>query len=341
MTAVLTPNAKQQFFDNAGRPLVGGRLFTYAAGTTTKIPSYVNSAGITQNSNPIILDFRGECNLWIPPNVAYKYLLAPPGNDDPPTNPIWTVDLLVSSQLITLYGGVDTGSANAYVINFVSNFTSYTDGIIIYFIPSNNNSIAPGASTINVNGLGVVPIVNQDGSPLYRNEIHAGEVTGIMFKGTGFVLLTTVGTAAFAAQRITTVQSMPASTITTCIFQSEQIDQGNNFDPVTGIFTAPRFGVYAFESTMTLVPGGTNCVLNGIYFSKNNTDVAGPARFDIGYGLKGALYSNTSNSLVFAGGVIMVLNALDTVQMRWDAGTSGAATNGLGIGSTFSGAQVA
>lgn len=186
MTAVLSPLAKQQFFDNNGRPLVGGKLFTYIAGTTTKQPTFINSAGITQNANPVILNYRGEADLWVPPNVAFKYVLAPSSDTDPPTNPIWTVDNLVSSQLVTLYGGVDSGVVNAYVLTFTANFTAYTDGIVIYWVASNTNTLA---STINVNGLGPVSITNQDGSALTANQIIAGQVITIMYKGGVFLLL--------------------------------------------------------------------------------------------------------------------------------------------------------
>lgn len=184
MSNVLTPNAKQQFFDNNGRPAVGYQLFTYAAGTTTKLDTYVSESGAA-NTNPIVLDYRGECNLWIPPNVSYKYVLAPPSDTDPPTAPIWTVDDLVSSQLITLYGGVDTGSVNAYVLNFTANFSAYADGIFIYWIPSNTNT---GPSTINVNGLGVVAIVDPNGTALGAGAILANQVTSIFYKGGQFIL---------------------------------------------------------------------------------------------------------------------------------------------------------
>lgn len=185
MPNVLTPNAKQQFFDNNGNPLVGGKLFTYAAGTSTKLATTVSALG-ANNSNPIILDYRGEANVWIPPNVAYKFILAPATDTDPPTHAIWSVDSLVNSQLITLYGGVDTGSVNAYVLNFTSNFSAYADGIVIYWIPSNTNT---GASTINVNGLGAVAITNQDGTPLRPGQLIASNVVGILYKSGGFILL--------------------------------------------------------------------------------------------------------------------------------------------------------
>lgn len=186
MTDVLTPSPKQQFFDNNGRPLVSGRLFTYQAGTTTKLTTYTSSTGLSSNTNPIILDYRGEANVWIPPNVAYKYVLAPANDTDPPTNPIWTVDNLVSSQLITLYGGIDTGVVNAYVLNFTANFTAYQDGIVIYWIPANTNT---GASTLNVNGLGLVSIRNQDGTSLTSSQLVAGQIATIMYISGQFTLI--------------------------------------------------------------------------------------------------------------------------------------------------------
>jgi hypothetical protein len=149
-TTVLAPYLTSQFFGNNGAFLSGGQLFTYQAGTVTPIATAIDSTGVTPNTNPIVLNARGECSIWLMPNVAYKFVL-----QDSSGNPIWTRDQVTQSQLLTLYGGVDTGIVNAYVINFVANFTAYTDGIVIYFIPANGNT---GPSTINVNGLGVFNI---------------------------------------------------------------------------------------------------------------------------------------------------------------------------------------
>ena len=71
--ALLSPNPKQQFFDANGQPLVGGKVYTYAAGTTTPITTYVDAAGVTTNTNPIILDSRGMANIWLDSAVNYKY----------------------------------------------------------------------------------------------------------------------------------------------------------------------------------------------------------------------------------------------------------------------------
>ena len=90
MSVSLSPyaGAGAQFFDNNGRPLVGGKLFTYVAGTSTKIATYTDSTGSQQNENPIILDFRGEARVWLDPTLTYKFVLAPRDDTDPPTNPI-------------------------------------------------------------------------------------------------------------------------------------------------------------------------------------------------------------------------------------------------------------
>ena len=78
-------------------PIVGGLLFTYAAGTTTKLTTYQDSFGAVPNTNPIVLDANGQCNLYLTDGLSYKFTLSPPGDTDPPTNPYWTVDNILSA----------------------------------------------------------------------------------------------------------------------------------------------------------------------------------------------------------------------------------------------------
>lgn len=186
MANLLAPVPKAKFFDNNGRPAAGYKIFSYEAGTSTKLDTYPDENTGSPNSNPIVLDYRGEANIWMPPNVAYKLVFARPDDTDPPGAPIWTVDDIVNSELVTLWGGVDTGIANAYVLDFVANFSAYEDGIAIFWIPSNTNT---GPSTININGLGPVPITNQDGTPLYLGQIKSNEVVLIVYRSTGFTLI--------------------------------------------------------------------------------------------------------------------------------------------------------
>lgn len=79
MAIVASPNIKQFYYDLNGKPLAGGMIYTYRAGTTTPIETFRDSLGIYLNTNPIILDSAGGCNLFIKSEVendytAYKFV---------------------------------------------------------------------------------------------------------------------------------------------------------------------------------------------------------------------------------------------------------------------------
>lgn len=68
-----------QFLDNAGNVLTGGKIFTYAAGTTTNQATYTTSAGNIFHPNPIILDASGRVpsggEIWLTDGLLYKFVL--------------------------------------------------------------------------------------------------------------------------------------------------------------------------------------------------------------------------------------------------------------------------
>ena len=69
--------AAAQFFTNSGVPLTGGKLYTYAAGTTTPQTAYTSSSGVTAHTNPIILDSAGRVpggEIWLSA-ASYKFVL--------------------------------------------------------------------------------------------------------------------------------------------------------------------------------------------------------------------------------------------------------------------------
>jgi hypothetical protein len=94
--AALTPAPKIQFFDANGNPLVGGKLYSYDAGTTTPRPTYTNYGGATPNANPVILDSRGEANVWLD-TALYKLKLTSATDVE-----IWTVDNIGGPDQATL-----------------------------------------------------------------------------------------------------------------------------------------------------------------------------------------------------------------------------------------------
>ncbi len=88
--------------DATGAPYPGGQLFFYASGTSTKLNTY-SDAGLTiANTNPVVLDSAGRFpNAIFLQNLAYKVVLAPSTDSDPPTAPIWTQDPVYASDYST------------------------------------------------------------------------------------------------------------------------------------------------------------------------------------------------------------------------------------------------
>jgi hypothetical protein len=80
MAVFLSPvgGAAAQFFTNTGAVLTGGKLYTYAAGTTTPQVSYTTNAGNVARTNPVVLDAAGRVpdggEIWITSQL-YKFVL--------------------------------------------------------------------------------------------------------------------------------------------------------------------------------------------------------------------------------------------------------------------------
>jgi hypothetical protein len=70
--------AAAQFFTDAGDVLTGGKLYSYAAGTTTPAPTYTTNAGNIAHPNPIILNAAGRVptgEIWLEEGISYKFVL--------------------------------------------------------------------------------------------------------------------------------------------------------------------------------------------------------------------------------------------------------------------------
>ena len=130
-TTSLSPTPKLQFFDANGDPLVGGLLYTYEAGTTTPLATYTDSTGVSANTNPIVLDSRGEANVWLG-TASYKLALYTSAGVL-----IWTVDNIStngSNLSVTDHTGdgtttafaVDDGFTAIYINGVYQNRNTYT-----------------------------------------------------------------------------------------------------------------------------------------------------------------------------------------------------------------------
>ena len=132
-----------------GQPLVGGKLYTYAAGTTTAQPTYSDANGSFANTNPVVLDANGQATVYLG-NFVYKFVL-----QDMYGATLWTVDN-VSAVTITSASSItgvlnlaqlpdyplsrivldeDTGAAGWHYQEVNSNGTQQTQRPVLNFAP--------------------------------------------------------------------------------------------------------------------------------------------------------------------------------------------------------------
>ena len=132
------------FEDINGRPLVGGKLYTYIAGTSTKVSTYRNSENTEYNENPILLNERGECEVWIESSIRYKFKLC-----DCMDNVIWTKDDITAPGVVVMPDTKEvlvTGSTpvlvNAVTNNGITTFTVSLSSDFVNQVSSNASAIS-------------------------------------------------------------------------------------------------------------------------------------------------------------------------------------------------------
>ncbi len=128
MSVFLSPvgGAGAQFFDNNGNPLSGGKLYTYAAGTTTPATTYTTNAGTpgTEHANPIILNAAGRVSnggeIWLTDSTAYKFVLKDSNDVLLATwDNLWGIGSSGGSavRVPIIYNSTGTGSTTAYSLS--------------------------------------------------------------------------------------------------------------------------------------------------------------------------------------------------------------------------------
>ena len=187
--AILSPLPKMQFFSTTGTPLVGGKLYSYAAGTTTPLATYTSQSGATANTNPVILDSRGEASVWLA-SAAYKLKLTTADDVE-----IWTVDNISSgdtfgtSQLLSSVSGTDTITATVTS----PNFTAYAAGQAFNFVAAGTNTTS--SVTLNLNGLGARSVTKTGTTALSVGDIVIGQMIPVIYDGTRFQVTNLVNLA--------------------------------------------------------------------------------------------------------------------------------------------------
>jgi hypothetical protein len=181
MSAIILPMVRQQFFDANGNPLASGKVFTYAAGTSTLKSSYTTSMGDVANSNPVILGADGTPNssgqIWLSGN--YKIVIK-----DSLDNILTTMDN-VTGELASEWVSSVGGNAASITLSPSVPPSSYFAGLAYEFIAPNTNS---GAVVVSVSALAAKALTKNGSTALIAGDIPANSIIRIVYDGTRFQL---------------------------------------------------------------------------------------------------------------------------------------------------------
>lgn len=181
MTTLTYP--KFQAPDINGVNLSGGKVYFYIGGTTTDKDTYTDSTLGTPNDNPVILDSRGEADIFL--DGKYKIVLKT--SDD---TTIWTVDnytgyALLSDVQYLLAAHLTISGTNTYAATPSPALTAYvTNHIYSVAVANANTSTTP---TLNLNALGTKTIKRRNGSALVAGDFKGQHL--VKYDGTDMILM--------------------------------------------------------------------------------------------------------------------------------------------------------
>jgi len=155
MTGVIAQIPKFQFSSASGAPLVGGTLTVYLAGTTTPTDTWQDAALTIANTNPVVLDSRGECVLWLDGTKSYKFVLRNAGGTVQ-----WTQDNIASiAGLLAGPNGPGFIGATDFSVNYAVGTLGWIDKLDTvnpctppWFCVADGDIVA-GTGTINNTGM--------------------------------------------------------------------------------------------------------------------------------------------------------------------------------------------
>jgi hypothetical protein len=137
--------AAAQFFTNTGAVLTGGKLYTYAAGTTTPLASYTTNAGNVARTNPIVLDAAGRVpsggEIWIT-SASYKFVLT-----DSTDVLIATYDNLLGIGVVTYT--IQNFTGNGSTVSFTLSSAPISENSTFVYI----NGVYQNKNTYSVSGV--------------------------------------------------------------------------------------------------------------------------------------------------------------------------------------------
>lgn len=164
-----------QLFDANGRPLNGGLINTYAAGTTTPLATYTTNIGNVQNANPIVLnsDGRPPNEIWLTAGSSYKFTLT-----DSLLNLLGTYDNLTGINDIS----TSTGSLEWTPTGLTPTFISTTS---FSLVGNQTANFPPGqrVKTVNTGGTVYSQVTSATFGGANTTVVIANDGTGVLDAG--------------------------------------------------------------------------------------------------------------------------------------------------------------
>lgn len=99
-TVNIMPMIRNQYLNDNGVPLAGGKIYTLMAGMPLSPlyyqTTYQDANGLIPHANPVVLDAGGRATVYLDDTAAYKIIL-----EDENGNIVWTEDGVTMSSIVT------------------------------------------------------------------------------------------------------------------------------------------------------------------------------------------------------------------------------------------------
>lgn len=167
--------------DYNGKPLTSGKVYTYASGSNSLKDTYLNIEKSSKAANPVVLDSNGQAQIYADGN--YKFVIK-----DKNDVTLYTYDSLnfKYDALETISGLLTTGTSTNYAVTISPAPGGYYTCMTIIAKAHTTSGASP---TLNVNGLGAVPLKNKLGNSLASGDLVAGQVFIAVHDGTNFLVV--------------------------------------------------------------------------------------------------------------------------------------------------------
>lgn len=297
-----------QFFTNSGAVLTGGKLYTYAAGTTTPQATYTTSQGNVPWTNPIVLDAAGRVpsggEIWLTDGLIYKFLLKD-SND----------------VLIATYDNITGINSNAVAYTNQQEIVTATAGQTVFNLgisyQPGTNSLSVFVDGVNQYGPGALYsyVETDENTVTFNSGLHVGaevKFTTTQQQGAGavdasqvsydppFTGSATTNVEAKLAQIVNVLDFVPSGEHAAILNGTSTYDISNavrraidSLGPNGGVVNFPNGGAAKISSTVYIPPKGYGVALQGNKFAITGSGVDTHSIFETG--MPGNSYGGSSN----------------------------------------------